>query len=645
MSVEPLFESIDINNMIVSNRIVMPPMTTRFADDDGYATDQTLAYYRERARGGTGLIIFESSYPWLELVDPQPNRHRINDDSCLEGLSRVTDAVHEEDSNIAIQMNTHKASAHVGTPLAPSDLTTPDGQEVRAITREEIDSLISNYAEGAERAVEAGFDGIEIHAASGYLLQQFLSPRTNDRDDEYGGSFEARTRLARELLSVVRDEVGEDFPVWFRVSGHEYLEDGINEPEAARIAQRLEGAGADAFHVTAGHDWNKRHIVLTGYEKRGIYADHAANIRDHVDVPVVAAGRINRPETAAEIVDSGKADLAAMGRAHIADPHLARKAKAGDLDRVRTCVGGMEGCRDMVEVRDVTCTVNPLAGYESSVEYESVDDPKDIVVIGGGPAGMETARIAAKRGHNVALYDDNEQLGGQLRYASNAPAKREYAELLRFFRAELDAYDVDVHLERRVEAEDIDERSPDAVVIAIGSEPVIPNIQGLSEAAADGFVLLDEEALTEPDLPGPVVIIGGTEIGCDIAETLAENGVECAIVAEGEILPLRSSDDDAAGLGTRPVIRRRLQENPLIELVTHTTTQEIRSGESVVVHVDGDQRLVEGNRVVLATGRHEANGLTEQIDEGIEATVIGDASGSNDLYTAIHEGEETGRKL
>lgn len=469
---EELFSNISIGNLDVPNRVVMPPMTTRFASDEGYVTDQTRNYYRERAKGGPGLIVFESTYP----CEKHPQRHVLVDDSYVDGLTSVVDIVHNEGTNIALQMNPHRASSDKVEPLAPSALTTPDGREVPAITTDRMDELVSQYATGAARAKRAGFDGLEIHAASGYLVHQFLSPRTNKRTDAYGGSVEDRTRFAREILGAVREEVGDDFPVWFRIPGHEFLEGGIDATDARRIAQQLAAAGSDALHVTAGHNWNSRHVVISGRDERGTYADLAANIRNEVDVPVIAVGRINDPELANDIVAEGKADLTAMGRAHLADPHIVSKAKDGNLDGIRRCVGGLEGCRDLTNGNPVTCTVNPTVGHEDK-SVDHVEESDSIAIVGGGPAGMEAARWAARRGHDVTIYERESELGGQLRWAKNAPGKHEYGPLLKFFEAELDRHGVTVQTEAAVG--DVDSLAADTVIIATGSETSVPSIEGI----------------------------------------------------------------------------------------------------------------------------------------------------------------------
>jgi len=636
---ESLFSDIAIGPLKVPNRVVMPPMTTRFASEDGYVTDQTRAYYRERAKGGPGLIIFESTYP----CERHPNRHLLVNDSYVEGLQSVVETVHNEGTNIALQMNPHRATADKLDPLAPSEITTPNGRKVPQITTERIEELILDFAAGAARAKRAGFDGLEIHGASGYIVHQFLSPRTNHRTDEYGGDGEGRTKFARDLLTAVREEVGKDFPVWFRMPGHEFLEGGIDPTESRRIARRLDEAGADALHVTAGHNWNSKHIVISGRDDRGTYTDLSANIKRAVDVPVIVVGRINDPELANEIVAEGKADLTAMGRAHIADPHIVRKAKQGNLQGIRRCVGGLEGCRDLVNGNPVTCTINPRVGREDE-EAVSVDDPDEIAVVGGGPAGMETARWAARRGHDVTVFEEEGQIGGQLRWAQNAPGKSEYGPLLEFFQAELNRYGVDIKTATAVPLDNLDSLGADTVVVATGSETSVPNIKGISDAIAAGRVTTPRDVLSgnsSADESGVenAVVYGDTEIGIDTAEYLSEQGVSVTIVSPGMLLPERYTENE--GVTAREHILEGVERNERIEALADASLSSV-GGTEARVHYDGEERTVMFGLLVLAQDRHPR---TERFDRDDSVVVIGDADTPRDLYTAIHEGADIGRSI
>jgi 2,4-dienoyl-CoA reductase-like NADH-dependent reductase (Old Yellow Enzyme family)/thioredoxin reductase len=635
--VDHLFRSGSIGGLPVDNRVVMPPMTTRYAPEDGYVNERTRAYYRERARGGTGLIVFESTYPCVN----HPRRHLLVDDSYVEGLASVVDAVHAEGSAIACQLNPHRGYHHKGAPVAPSPMTLDDGTDVPQISQEKIDSLVADFAAGAERAKRAGFDGIEIHATSGYLINQFFSPLTNQRDDAYGGSVAGRTRFARDLLAATRDRVGEEYPVWFRLTASEFREDGMDVEDCIAIARTLEKSGSDAFHLTAGHPSNPHHnyATLSGFDRQGLYADLAADVREAVDVPIVVVGRISDVEAANDIVAAGKADFVAMGRAHIADPHFVRKAEAGDLDRIRPCVGGMEGCREMVQSgQGVACTVNPTVGSEAE-SAPPVDEPRSVAVVGGGPAGLEAARVAGRRGHDVTLYEREPELGGQLRWAANAPAKRDYRSLIEFFQAELQTHDVAIETDHEVSPDELQEGTADVVVLATGSESTVPNVRGLSAAASEGTILPVSEALQGAIDAEEAVILGGSEAAADAAEYLSEAGIAATILATETFLPLRNTGEKRV---PRNYIESRLAENPSIDLLRDATVTEIGT-DTVDVRAGEETRRVGYDVIVIATERRPSTQFGDGI--GPESIVVGDADGPRGLYTAIHEGAAAGRQI
>lgn len=633
---EHVFSAGRIGELRTENRIVLPSMNTRLPSDDGRVTERTREYYRQRARGGAGLLTFESTYP----CHPHPNRYRITDESYVPGLRTVVETIHGEGTNLAVQMNVHRASADQHEPLSPSPLTTPGGKRVGAIDRERIESLVTAFADGAARAKEAGFDGIEIHGASGYLIHQFLSPHTNRREDEYGGSLWNRTRFARELLTAVRGRVGPDYPVWFRIAGDEFLEGGITASVSKEIARVLSETGSDAIHVTAGHHWNAR-STPSGYVERAVYADLAAEIREHVSVPVITVGRINDPAVAEEVLAAGKADFVAMARAHLADPYFLRKAREGQADRIRPCVGGLEGCYDGLNGAPVTCTVNARVGREGE-PFPPVSEPKTVIVVGGGPAGMEVARVAGKRGHDVTLYERASALGGQLRWATNAPAKREYASLVRYYEAELRAYDVDVRSGVRMDRNALADVTCDALVVATGSVPTVSPIAGLSEATAAGRVLHPEDVLTDPNPSySTSVVYGADEPACDTAEYLAERDCRSTIIAPDALLPGRILESERFGYRKRTLARFERAEQ--ISVFTDARVAEIQP-DGVEVVAAGNRTHVPCERVILANERAPDRGLAERGDEP-STWVVGDASGTRGLYAAIHDASAIGRSI
>jgi len=653
---DSLFQDISISDLAVKNRVVMPPMSSHFADGDGNATDQTVAYYRERARGGTGLVIFEATY----ATEPLGDRHLITRDDHVPALRRVTDAVHEAGGKIALQINPSRGSVDGHDPVAPSETTVPEdsspvslpgehgneeevGKTARRITREEIADITEKFGEGVGRASEAGFDAVEIHGAHGYLLHQFFSPRTNRREDEYGGSVADRTRFAKELLAAGRKAAGSDFPMWVRISGSDFLEGGVDADVSRAVAEELAAAGSDAIHVSGGHTWNQgsgAYGYLTPTDERAMFAPLAANVREAVDVPVIAAGRINDVEVAAGVLDRGDADLVAMGRAHIADPHFVHKAREGKLEHIRHCVGGLEGCREIaMSGSGIRCTVNPMAGLEHRLSVEPAETTCHVLVVGGGPAGMEVARVASERGHKVTLCERESELGGQLRWAKNTASKWEYETLIEFYKAELDRENVTVRLGEEMTEADIESFGADEVVVATGSTARIPTIQGLGDATVDGRVCTDEEFLTgEAGEADSYAIIGGSESASDIALTLAAEGTESTVVVESDedFLPLH-------GPLTHEYFTNRLQDDH----ITVETDASVRAidDEGVVFRDDsGTERHVEAGQIILAKPR-AADPTLHDLDVDVSVYRVGDTTDTVGLYAAVHDGAELARSL
>lgn len=653
---ENLFQSLSIGDLTVKNRVVMPPMSSHFADSNGNATDQTVAYYRERARGGTGLIIFEATY----ATEPLGDRHLITRDDHIPALKRVTDAVHEAGGKIALQINPSRGSVDGHNPVAPSETTVPEdaspvtlpgeheneeeaGKTARRITREEIADITDKFAEGVRRAKEAGFDAVEIHGAHGYLLHHFFSPRTNRRNDEYGGSVENRTRFAKELLAAGREAAGADFPMWVRISGSDFLEDGVGPDVSRAVAEELASGGSDAIHVSGGHTWNQgsgAYGYLTPTDERAMFAPLAANIRDAVDVPVITAGRINDIEVAAEVLNRGDADLIAMGRAHIADPHFVRKAQEGNLDRIRHCVGGLEGCREIaMSGSGIRCTVNPMAGLEHRISVEPADTTHQILVVGGGPAGMEVARVASERGHEVTLCEQASELGGQLRWAKNAVSKWEYETLIDFYETELDRDNVTVRLNEEVTEDGIERFDADEVVIATGSTEQVPNILGLGEATVNGRVCTDKEFLSgDIDEADSYVILGGSESASDIALTLADDDTDSTIIVEKDedFLPLH-------GPLTHEYFTNRLQDEH-ISVETDASVQSITDDGLVFRDEADEEREIPADQIILAKPR-AADPSLHSIDVDVPLHYVGDTTDTVGLYAAVHDGAELGRSL
>jgi 2,4-dienoyl-CoA reductase-like NADH-dependent reductase (Old Yellow Enzyme family) len=442
-----LFDPIQLKGLFLKNRIAMASMGTNLADTEGFVTDKMIAYYAERAKGGAGVIMTELVTVDFPLGNGIERQLSIDDDKYIPGLQGLTNELHRYGSKAFIQLNHAgnrakpeftRGSVPVSASHVPSSIVKI---EPRALTYEEVSKLVDAFGQAAGRAQKAGFDGIDLHFAHGYLICQFLSSFTNKRTDNYGGSFENRTRLALEVLERCRREVGRDFLISAKIPGRQYVKGGITLPEAKAFCRLLEKKGIDAVQVSGGDPESPDHLpVPPMYIKRGCYANLAQSIKKAINIPVIAVGRINNVLLANQIIESGKADLVAMGRAFLADPDFPRKAQEGRLDEIRMCIGCNQGCRgrDRTKYLTVGCVLNPRVGKENK-ESEIIPArvSKHVLVVGGGPAGMEAARVAALRNHKVTLVEEQRGLGGQLRMAARPPGRGEFRHLIEWYRNQM----------------------------------------------------------------------------------------------------------------------------------------------------------------------------------------------------------------
>ena len=522
----------NIHTLTVRNRFVLPGMVTDMAVDGGYVTERLLSYYEERAKGGVGLVIVEatsidvSGKTFLHGLD-------ISDDRFIPGLRLLAERVHSHGAAVAIQLQHGGGRAHPEYSHMPRRVMgvipgvfEPDN----AITLDEAEfaRLADAWAKAALRAKAAGFDAVEIHGAHGYLINQFMSPLTNLREDAYGGSFENRMRFPLEVLRAVRKQVGPDFPILFRYSMEEFMPGGIDMEQAVRIAKVMADNGVDMLNVSIGIGESVEYIIPPASVPDGWNADRAAAIKRAVGsrIPVAVVGRICNRKTAENIIASGKADLVAMGRALLADPFLPAKLAEGRDDEILTCIGCNEGCTGMLnECRPISCALNPRTGYEDDYPMTQADAPKAVVVIGGGPAGCEAALTAAQRGHKVVLFEATSTLGGLANIAALPPGKGVFATLGTYFSTMLPRAGVDVRLNTKADADAVRALHPDHVIVATGGTPIVPRF------CADSPVVLAQDILTGAAQAGSrVLVIGGGLVGSETAEFLADKGREVTVV-------------------------------------------------------------------------------------------------------------------
>jgi 2,4-dienoyl-CoA reductase-like NADH-dependent reductase (Old Yellow Enzyme family) len=527
-----LFEPGRIGSLELKNRLVMPPMGTNYALKDGSVTQRQTDYYEERSKGGVSLVIVEISCVDSPVGKAAVRQIYVDDDRFIPGLSKLAEAIKRHGARAAIQIHhagrqtSAKLTGH--QPVAPSPIPVPGGEQPRELALSEIATLVPRFAEAAERAKKAGFDGVEIHGAHGYLISQFLSPLSNHRRDAYGGSLENRARFLLEVIEAIRERVGRDYPVWCRLSAMEIgAEGGITLEETQVVAQMAEKAGLDAIHVSAHQVTPARRPPMA--QPPCLFVPLAEGIKKVVSVPVITVGRIP-PELAEGVLRDGKADFISIGKALLVDPYLPQKVATGRTGDIRPCIYCL-ACLDSISWRKegVCCVVNPTLGREREYELKPAESPKKVVVVGGGAGGMEAARVAALRGHKVVLFDEGEELGGQLLLASKPPFKDTIETFRQYLVGQVTKLGVELRLRERFTPDMLNELKPDVVVLATGVRPFIPQIPGIQSEK----VLQASEVLVGAETGERVAVIGGELVGCETALYLMERGKKVTIMRRG----------------------------------------------------------------------------------------------------------------
>ena len=631
-----------LGTLEMRNRLIYPPMVTSFATEEGFVTDRLIAYAAERARGGVGLYTLEATYVTLQGKGFGRGTG-IDCDDKLPGLRRLTDAVHAQGGKISVQI--HHAgretwSAISGMPVvAPSDCPVAYSEEpVHVLTKEEIAVIVRQFGEAAARAKKAGFDAVEIHGAHGYLLTQFLSPYTNKRTDAYGGSLENRARLSLEVIRAVREAVGPDFTVTFRMTVEESLPGGLPLQDGAAAAALFAGTGAiDAIHIVSGNYATHHTVIPPASEGYVINRARAIAVRQAVgpDFPLILAGRIKTVFQAEELIQSGIADFVAMGRALIADPELPRLCAEGKFNAVRNCLGCNDGCAMRTGIGlDTLCAVNPFMGFEGEFPLEEkAAKSLRVLIVGGGPAGMEAAWFAARRGHKVTLCERKSRLGGQFFLASLPPFKTDLAIYLFNMAHRLEDAGVDVRLNCHADVDFIRSFGADRVIVATGSLPISIPFKGLESAAhLSANEVLDGRL---DDLGDRVAVIGGGLVGAETAEYIARTGRQVSIV--------EMADDIAQGI--HPVMQDFLKKRLAALDTTILTGHKVLAfeGSSITVQA-GDKKHVLGpfDTVVLALGSRADDTLRRELDgAGIACLSVGDCVQAGRVLAAVSSAMRT----
>lgn len=635
-----LFSPLTIRNLELRNRIVMPAMGTRYPTYGGKVTDRLIRYYAERARGGVGLIVVQFA---TIAMDGRSSLYPLGiwDDEQIPGLRRLAQAIQQEGVPVAIQLAHAGAAARSEItgilPMGPSPVAFPDRETPRELSVDEIEGLIEAFGEAARRAMEAGFDAVELHMAHGYLLQQFLSTLNNRRDDAYGGDFERRLVFPVKVLQRVREVIGGEAPILCRLCVDEGYPTGITTEVGVRIARALELAGADALDVSGGTIGTFHFSVPSQTDPPGgSLLPLAAAVKKVVQIPVVGVGKLHDPLVMEKVLAEGQADLVAVGRGLIADADLPRKIREGKWNLIRPCLTcERPDCHGRImDHMSMGCVVNPRVGREADLTPRPTGVSRKVLVIGGGPAGMEAAIAAAQSGHQVTLCEKLPYLGGQVYLGAREPHKELFQNLLDCYAAQLDDLQVRVELECPVDIDRVLSMAPDAVIVATGAQPCRMDIPGSGPQ-----VLTAWDVLRGASTGQSVVVVGGGSVGCETAEFLALQGRRVTIL---EMLPQVARDLAA---WTRPVMIDRLIAAD-IEILVKCKAVAL-DGRDVVYDRGGMLEVIHDvDTVVTAVGAASDDHLSAALREhGFDPIVAGDCRQPGNAGDAIRAGYEAGLKV
>ena len=632
-----LFTPMKIGKIEIPNRLVVSPMVTDYCNQDGTATERYIAYHEAKAKGGWGLIITEDY-----AVDPSGKGFScvagLWNDSQIAGHTELTRRVHQYKSKIFAQIyhcGRQTASSITGCqPLAPSPVPCPTMQELpKELPVDGIEKIVGQFGDTALRAKKAGFDGVEIHGAHGYLISEFMSPYSNKRTDEYGGHLLNRMRFPLKIVADIRAKCGKDFGVGFRISCDEFVPGGRTIEDTKAMAVLLEDAGIDVLHVSAGVYASADKIVPASSTPHGWLAGYAEEVKKAVKIPVITVGRINDPFVAESILASGKADFVAMGRASLADPEFPEKARAGLFDEIRPCIACNEGCIGILFTdQPIKCVLNPTLGREAEWVIKTAKKAKKVVVIGGGPAGMEAAATAAKAGHKVSLFEKEGRLGGLFYLASVPPNKGEIGNFVEYQIKQLEKCKVKVTLNANVTPEWIDSEKPDVVINATGGIPITPDIPGIAKPnVVNAYDVLAGKVF----VGAKAVVIGGGMVGAETANHLANHGKSVTLV---EMLPDIATEIQNIN---RSALLQDLEKGR-VRILVETTVKEVLT-DGVLVIKGCDTESIGADTVVVASGSRTDGGLENKLaGRPYKVVSIGDAIKVGKVVDAIEAGYLTG---
>lgn len=639
-----LLSPLTIKSLTLANRVVMPPMGTNLGNADGTVSDENLAYLKRRAQGRPGLIITE-----ITGVHPDgmvsPHQLAAYDDRFLPGLDRMARAARDAGCKIALQLHhSGRESLYLlgkGRAVAPSAIPSIVFKGApREMTKADIEEVIAAFGRAAARARTAGFDAVEIHCAHGYLLTQFLSALSNQRTDEYGGNtIRERSRFVLDVIREIRRQVGADYPVSIRISAEEYIKGGYSADDMQGIAPDFVEAGADIIHASFGTHGSPGGITQAPAEfAPGFNAWLARKMKDVVSVPVIAVGRFTDPAAADETLARGDADLVAFGRQFLADPDFLVKAQEGRTDDIRLCIACNQGCieREILGEGNIRCSINPETGQETLYPREKTARPKNVWVVGAGPAGLTAAAEADRLGHRVTLFEKKNILGGQIRYAQIPPHKEIYGQWIDWLIGQVRKTGVAIKSETEVDEALLREGKPDAVILATGGEKLVPPIPGIDGAkVCDAWQILDGRIA-----PGEnIVIIGGALIGMETADFLTERGKTVTILEMLKRSPVLKITSHGY------MLHKRLRDRACKLLFGTRVTAVDETG--VTFNAEGQTAVISPvDQVVVAAGMKPSNALEAVCTKlGIAFKTVGDASSPRRIIEATDEGARAAWEL
>ena len=665
-----LLEPLDLGFTTLKNRVIMGSMHVGLEEaPNGF--ERMAAFYAERARGGVGLIVTGGIAPNPEGATFSGSAKLTTDEEVAEHRL-ITEAVHREGGRIAMQILHTGRYAFSEESVSASAIQAPISPFVpHALTEEEIERTIEDFARCAELAQRAGYDGVEVMGSEGYLINQFIAPATNKREDRWGGSFENRIRLPLEILHRVRERVGTDFILIYRLSMLDLVPDGSTFDEVVELGRRVEAAGTDIINTGIG--WHEARVpTIATSVPRGAYTWITERLKKELSVPLVAVNRINTPEVAERIIADGQADMVSLARPMLADADFVAKAAAGVPEEINTCIGCNQACLDHTfSLKITSCLVNPRACHETELVLSPTKTRKNVAVVGAGPAGLAFSVSAASIGHSVTLFDAAAEIGGQLNMARRVPGKEEFDETLRYYRVQLDKHGVDVRLNTPVTAVDL--AGYDEVVIATGVTPRTPRIPGVDHPSVVGYV---DVLRGGAEVGEKVAIIGAGGIGFDVAEFLTDTGEEASqapevffrqwgvdldyeerggLRAPERIAPprkvhllQRKTSKVGKDLGkTTGWIHRLELRHRGVEMIAGAEYRRI-DDEGLHLTVDGEDRVLDVDTIVLCAGQDPRRDLADAlITAGRTVHVIGgaDVAAELDAKRAIKQGTELAAAL